>query len=55
LKIGYVANKDQILTRLRRTEGLVRGIRRMVEEDLYRIDVLTHVSEAIARLVCSKL
>jgi DNA-binding FrmR family transcriptional regulator len=41
---GYAANKDDQLKRLRRVEGQVRGIARMVEEDAYCIDVLTQVS-----------
>ena len=41
---GYSASKDSQLKRLRRVEGQVRGIARMVEEDTYCIDVLTQVS-----------
>ncbi|WP_207455135.1 metal-sensitive transcriptional regulator [Desertivibrio insolitus] len=41
---GYVADKDKLLARLRRAEGQVRGIHRMVENDTYCIDVLTQVS-----------
>ena len=41
---GYVANKDALLSRLRRVEGQVRGLGRMIEEDIYCIDVLTQVS-----------
>lgn len=41
---GYSADKDAILKRLRRIEGQVRGITRMVDEDTYCIDVLTQVS-----------
>jgi DNA-binding FrmR family transcriptional regulator len=48
--IGYVDNKDQILTRLKRAEGQVRGIQRMVEEDTYCIDILTQVSAATKAL-----
>ncbi len=40
---GYSASKPQLLTRLRRIEGQVRGIERMVEEDRYCIDVLTQL------------
>lgn len=47
---GYVANKDELLKRLRRAEGQVRGIHRMVEEDSYCIDVLTQVSAATKAL-----
>lgn len=42
--VGYVANKDEVLRRLRRAEGQVRGIQRMVEEEVYCIDILTQVS-----------
>lgn len=48
--VGYVDNKEQILKRLRRAEGQVRGIHRMVEEDTYCIDVLTQVSAATKAL-----
>ncbi len=48
--IGYIDNKDDILKRLRRAEGQVRGIQRMVEEDTYCIDVLTQVSAATKAL-----
>lgn len=48
--VGYVDDKDQILQRLRRAEGQVRGIHRMVEEDTYCIDVLTQVSAATRAL-----
>ncbi|MGW7327359.1 metal-sensitive transcriptional regulator [Streptomyces sp. NPDC054840] len=41
---GYTANKDDILKRLRRIEGQVRGLQRLVEEDTYCIDILTQVS-----------
>ncbi|HWC23140.1 MAG TPA: metal-sensitive transcriptional regulator [Flexivirga sp.] len=41
---GYTGSKDDYLKRLRRIEGQVRGIQRMVEEDTYCIDVLTQVS-----------
>ena len=43
---GYDMSKDDLLARLRRIEGQVRGIARMVEEDEYCIDVLTQVSAA---------
>ena len=48
--IGYIDNKEDILKRLRRAEGQVRGIARMVEEDTYCIDVLTQVSAATKAL-----
>jgi DNA-binding FrmR family transcriptional regulator len=41
---GYTMNKDDYLKRLRRIEGQVRGIQRMVDEDTYCIDILTQVS-----------
>ncbi|GLW09066.1 hypothetical protein Misp01_41950 [Microtetraspora sp. NBRC 13810] len=41
---GYSADKQAYLTRLRRIEGQVRGLQRMVEDDAYCIDVLTQVS-----------
>ena len=43
---GYTENKDSHLKRLRRIEGQIRGLQRMVEEDKYCIDVLTQVSAA---------
>jgi DNA-binding FrmR family transcriptional regulator len=47
---GYSANKDQLLARLARIEGQVRGIARMVQEDRYCIDVLTQISAIQAAL-----
>ena len=41
---GYTSTKDQHLGRLRRVEGQIRGIAKMVEEDKYCIDILTQVS-----------
>ena len=41
---GYSEHKEQVGKRLRRVEGQVRGIQRMVDEDAYCIDVLTQVS-----------
>jgi DNA-binding FrmR family transcriptional regulator len=43
-KPGYIAGKQAHLNRLRRIEGQVRGIQRMVDEDTYCIDILTQVS-----------
>ncbi|MET0727071.1 MAG: metal-sensitive transcriptional regulator [Acidimicrobiales bacterium] len=43
---GYEMNKDDLLRRLRRIEGQIRGIAQMVEGDRYCIDVLTQVSAA---------
>ncbi len=48
--VGYDSNKEQVLKRLRRVEGQVRGLQRMVEEDTYCIDVLTQVSAATKAL-----
>jgi CsoR family transcriptional regulator, copper-sensing transcriptional repressor len=47
---GYVANKEDYLRRLRRVEGQVRGLQRMIERDEYCIDVLTQVSAATKAL-----
>ncbi|MBN9612942.1 MAG: metal-sensitive transcriptional regulator [Actinobacteria bacterium] len=47
---GYSAHKDELLKRLRRAEGQVRGIHRMIEEDVYCIDVLTQVTAATKAL-----
>ena len=47
---GYTATKDQLLKRLRRVEGQVRGVQKMVEEDRYCIDVLTQISAVQAAL-----
>jgi len=47
---GYTPLKDSHLKRLRRIEGQVRGLQRMVEEDKYCIDILTQVSAATKAL-----
>jgi len=47
---GYTQDKDAYLKRLRRIEGQVRGLQRMVEEDVYCIDVLTQISAATRAL-----
>ena len=47
---GYSASKEQLLKRLARVEGQVRGVRGMVEEDRYCIDVLTQIEAAQAAL-----
>jgi DNA-binding FrmR family transcriptional regulator len=47
---GYTATKDQLLNRLKRVEGQVRGIERMVEDDRYCIDVLTQITAVQAAL-----
>ncbi|MBS1882202.1 MAG: metal-sensitive transcriptional regulator [Actinobacteria bacterium] len=49
-KPGYTASKDQLLRRLSRIEGQVRGLAKMVEEDRYCIDVLTQIQAAEAAL-----
>jgi len=41
---GYTMEKDDYLKRLRRIEGQVRGLQRMIDEDTYCIDVLTQIS-----------
>ncbi len=48
--IGYIDSKARLLNRLRRIEGQVRGLERMVENDTYCIDVLTQVSAATSAL-----
>ena len=48
--VGYSHEKEAVLKRLRRIEGQVRGITRMVEQDTYCIDVLTQVSAATRAL-----
>jgi DNA-binding FrmR family transcriptional regulator len=50
--VGYSGRKADHLKRLRRIEGQVRGLQRMVEEDMYCIDVLTQVS-AVTRALQS--
>lgn len=47
---GYAENKDDYLKRLRRIEGQVRGLQRMVDEDVYCIDILTQVAAATKAL-----
>jgi DNA-binding FrmR family transcriptional regulator len=47
---GYTAGKDDLLKRLRRVEGQVRGLQRMVDEDTYCVDVLTQISAATKAL-----
>jgi DNA-binding FrmR family transcriptional regulator len=48
--VGYLDNKESHLKRLRRIEGQIRGLQRMVEEDKYCIDILTQVSAATKAL-----
>lgn len=47
---GYSDDKAKILARLKRVEGQIRGLHRMVDEDTYCIDVLTQVSAATKAL-----
>ena len=49
---GYTPNKEDYLKRLRRIEGQVRGLQKMVEDDKYCIDILTQVS-AVTRALQS--
>jgi DNA-binding FrmR family transcriptional regulator len=48
--VGYSGDRDDVLKRLRRIEGQVRGLQRMVEADTYCIDVLTQISAATKAL-----
>jgi CsoR family transcriptional regulator, copper-sensing transcriptional repressor len=47
---GYTQSKDELQARLRRVEGQVRGLQRLVDEDAYCIDVLTQISAVNAAL-----
>jgi DNA-binding FrmR family transcriptional regulator len=47
---GYAMNKKDLQDRLRRIEGQIRGLQRMVDEDKYCIDILTQVSSVQAAL-----
>lgn len=47
---GYVQDKEALLRRLRRVEGQIRGLQRMVEEERYCIDVITQISAATTAL-----
>jgi DNA-binding FrmR family transcriptional regulator len=47
---GYRDDKEAVRLRLRRIEGQVRGLQRMVDEDAYCIDVLTQISSATRAL-----
>jgi CsoR family transcriptional regulator, copper-sensing transcriptional repressor len=49
-KYGYTDTKPDLLKRLNRVEGQVRGVAKMVQEDKYCIDILTQVSAAKAAL-----
>lgn len=48
--VGYSGTKDVVQKRLRRIEGQVRGIQRMVDDDKYCIDVLTQISAVTSAL-----
>lgn len=50
MPVGYSEDKEAIQRRLRRIEGQVRGLQRMVDQDTYCIDVLTQVSAATRAL-----
>ncbi len=47
---GYVANKDSYAKRMRRIEGQIRGIAKMIDDDKYCIDILTQISAASSAL-----
>ena len=47
---GYSATKEQLVKRLRRVEGQVRGVQRMVDEEAYCVDVLTQIAGAVSAL-----
>ncbi len=47
---GYTASKDDLLSRLAKIEGQIRGIKRMVDSDRYCIDVITQISAVQAAL-----
>jgi DNA-binding FrmR family transcriptional regulator len=47
---GYTLEKDDYLTRLRKIEGQVRGLQRLVDEDTYCIDILTQIASVNAAL-----
>jgi DNA-binding FrmR family transcriptional regulator len=47
---GYSNNRDDVQRRLRRVEGQIRGLQRMVDQDAYCIDVLTQISAATKAL-----
>ena len=47
---GYTLDKDDYLTRLRKIEGQVRGLQRLVDEDTYCIDILTQIASVNAAL-----
>lgn len=44
----YASDRDEILSRLKKVEGQIRGVHRMVDEDAYCIDVLTQITAIIS-------
>lgn len=52
---GYLSDKASHLARLKRIEGQVRGLQRMVEEEKYCIDILTQVSAVTSALESASL
>lgn len=44
----YASDRDELLSRLRKIEGQIRGVQRMVSEDVYCVDVLTQISAVIS-------
>ncbi len=44
----YASDRDELLSRLRKIEGQIRGIQRMVEDDTYCVDILTQISAVVA-------
>lgn len=50
MQYGYADNKEKLQNRLRRIEGQVRGVARMIEEDKYCIDILTQISAVEAAM-----
>lgn len=47
---GYISDKDRYLARMKRIEGQARGIHRMIDEDVYCIDILTQISALTSAL-----
>lgn len=47
---GYIEHKDHLLKRLRRAEGQIGGIHRMIEQEQYCIDIITQISAATKAL-----
>lgn len=47
---GYISDKDRYLARLKRIEGQARGVHRMVDEEVYCIDILTQISAITSAL-----